>query len=220
MAASRGIGQRLTGLWDVTKTRGARVALRHILRRLGIRVIPFYYVRELLPASLSPGLRQLPAGFTFAEFGEREIDEIAAFREYGDEVTGPAPLENLRRGDRCLGIRRGDEIVAFSWFSLIGSKSELYASPLGPNEAYLFNIYVKPSIRGQNLAVKLRHHSYEVLREAGRTRFYSLTQASNKASWRFKQKLGAEKVFLGLYLSLFGLFKGRWILRRYPIADA
>lgn len=196
------------------------VTFRQIMRRLGIRAVPFYYVRELLPKHLPAAQGLLPDGFTFAEFGAREVEEIAAFREHGDEVTAPGLLENLSRGDRCLGILRGEEIVAFSWFSVERSRSELYTVFMGPGEAYLFNIYVKPTIRGQNLAVILRHRSYEVLREIGRDTFYSLTQVSNKPSWRFKQKLGAEKVLLGLYLSLFGKFEGRWILRRYPVSPA
>ncbi|MEP6591261.1 MAG: GNAT family N-acetyltransferase [Gemmatimonadota bacterium] len=217
MAARRSLAKRLTGLWDTTRTRGAQVVIRQLLRRVGIRAIPFYYVRELLPAEIPAALTTLPEGFLFEEFGENEVEVIASFREHGDEVSAPGLLDNLRRGNRCLGIRRGEEIVAFTWCALDASRSELYASVMQPNEAYLFNMYVKPSVRGHNIAAILRYKNYEVLRSLGRDTFYSITQASNKASWRFKQKLGAEKLLLGLYLSLFGRFEGRWILRRYPV---
>ena len=38
----------------------------------------------------------------------------------------------------------------------------------------------------------MRYRCYETLRDLGRDTFYSVTITSNKPSWRFKQKLGAN----------------------------
>ena len=84
-----------------------------------------------------------------------------------------------------------------------------------PNEAYLYDMYVKKAFRGRNLAPALRYKSYEVLKDMGRDTFYSITERSNTASFRFKQKLGAKLVFLGLYVEFFGKFRKRWALKRY-----
>jgi ribosomal protein S18 acetylase RimI-like enzyme len=191
------------------------MTLRQYFRRKGIQVIPFYYVKELLPADIPTRLTALPEGFEFGVFGEPEIAIIAKFPEHGETASEQLVLERFKRGHTCVGMKHQGEIVAFTWFALDATHSKIHPLAMQPNEAYLFNMYVVPEVRGHNLASILRYKSYEILRNMGRDTFYSITLTSNQASWRFKQKLNAQRMFLGVYVDLFGKFEGRWILRRY-----
>lgn len=191
------------------------MTLRYYLRRIGIHVTAFYYVKELLPRDIPRDLTALPEGFDFEVFGEREIAIIASFPEQGAPFTETYVLESLERGHTCLGVKHQGEIVGFTWFALDATHSKLHPAAMQPNEAYLFNMYVVPEVRGHNLAPILRFKSYEILRKMGRDTFYSITLTSNQASWRFKQKLNAQRIFLGLYVDFFGAFDSRWILRRF-----
>ena len=202
-------------VWEGVRTHGLRVTLRHFQRRAGIRITPFYWVKELLPADIPAQLTVLPEGFEFGVFGAEEIAIIARFPEGGGIASEQLVLERFRDGHTCLGMKREGQIVAFSWFALDATHNKVHPAVMHPNEAYLFNMYVLPELRGHNLASILRYKNYEILRAMGRDTCYSVTLTSNKASWRFKQKLNAQRVFLGLYIALFGKLEGRWILRRY-----
>lgn len=215
MSASRSLATRVRQAWGRVRSQSLRVTLRYYLRRMEIRVIPFYYVKELLPPDIPGDLTALPEGFDFEVFGEKEIAIITSFPEQDAPFTGAHLRESLKRGHTCLGVKHQGEIVAFTWFALDATHSKLHPVAMQPNEAYLYNMYVLPEVRGHNLAPILRFKSYEILRTMGRDTFYSITLTSNQASWRFKQKLNAQRVFLGLYVDFLGRFDGRWTLRRF-----
>lgn len=201
--------------WRRLRSDGPGGWLRHYLRRVGFQLVPYYYVRERLPEDLPSSLTALPEGFEFARFGEAEIAELG-WLPANDETASEALMrQRLQAGHSCLGMKHRGSIVAYTWFALDETQTRLYPVALQPNEAYLFNMYVEPGHRGHNLAVMMRYRCYEALRDLGRDTFYSVTITSNKPSWRFKQKLGAARLFLGLYLQLFQKFEGRWIVWRY-----
>lgn len=188
---------------------------RNLRRRTGAEFVRFYWVKETLPAETPERLTVLPEGFTFSEFGEAEVDLVAKLSQRGAPFTEARVQDAFARGHTCFGLKFQGEIVAFSWFALNESFTMLYPVSLKPNEAYLFNMFVQPAFRGHHLAPILRQRSYEVLRGLGRDTFFSITVVSNEASWRFKQKLGAQRVLLVWYLALAGKFERRWVIRRY-----
>jgi hypothetical protein len=213
---SRSLPARVGRTWQNVRTKGTWSVVRALLGRLGIRITPFYWVKETLPPEIPAHLTALPEGFSCREL---EHAEIAALEHYHDGQEGVNQHRMLQdvasRGYRCLGILRDGEIMAFTSFSTDVSLSRFHPVALAPNEAYLFNMYVLTAARGHNLAGILRYRNYEVLRDLGRDTFYSITVASNTASWRFKEKLKARKVFFGLYVDLFGVWVLRPVLRRY-----
>lgn len=214
MVQPGGIAGKAGRAWRRLRSDGPGGWLRHYLRRVGFQLVPYYYVRERLPEDLPSSLTALPEGFEFARFGEAEIAELGGLPANDETASEALMRQRLQAGHSCLGMKHRGSIVAYTWFALDETQTRLYPVALQPNEAYLFNMYVEPGHRGHNLAVMMRYRCYEALRDLGRDTFYSVTITSNKPSWRFKQKLGATRLFLGLYLQLFQKFEGRWIVWR------
>jgi ribosomal protein S18 acetylase RimI-like enzyme len=197
------------------RNEGVLFALLHHLKRVGIVAQPFYYMREALPAEIPEHLTKLPEGFEFSVFGRDDVMAISRLEERKGYVGEKYVVKNLNKGDACLGVKCHGNIAAFTWYSLVGSDEEVYPVTMKENEAYLYDMYVLKAYRGNNIAPTLRYRNYEVLRRIGRDTFYSVTEHSNLASLRFKQKLGAQPVLLAIHIAFFKKYRVRWVLRRY-----
>ena len=197
------------------RNEGVLFALLHYSRRVGILIQPFYYMKETLPAEFPEHLTKLPEGFEFSVFGRDDVMAISRLEERKGYVNERYVIDKLDKGDACLGVKRHGKIVAFTWYSLAQSDSHIYPVTMQKNEAYLYDMYVLKEYRGFNIAPILRYRTYEVLTSMGRDTFYSVTELSNSASRRFKQKLGAQPVLLGVYLRFVNKYRVRWVLRRY-----
>jgi len=183
--------------------------------RAWIRIISFYYIKEVVPAQIPEELTTIPEGFEFSAFNREDVLAISTMAERKDYIYDQYVLENFDAGDTCLGIKHNGEIAAFTWYSLEKCRSGHYPVTMRENEAYLYDMYVLRAFRGHNLAPILRYRNYEVLERLGRDTFYSITERSNKASLRFKQKLGARIVFLGLCVVLRNDHNFHCVLKRY-----
>lgn len=190
------------------------LVLRDYLRKLKIDITPYYWMKETIPAE-PPALRdEILKDCEFSLFGREDIEAISRLPER--QYIGAAyVLNNFDKGKKCVGVKYKGEIAGCSWFSFEGGYAQFNSDALRDNEAYLFDVYVLKAFRGKNLAPMLRYKSYAILKEMGRDTCYSVTECFNTPSRKVKQKLGAQYVFLGLQVSLFGKFKRRWILRRY-----
>lgn len=206
----KNLGAKMRRLLERLRKDGLMETSRYALKRLGIDIRPFYLMKETPPAILPANLTAAPESFEFSTFGREEIMAIAEMPERRGYVGSQHVIDNFERGDTCMGFKKDGKIVAFTWFSTGQRGSILYSPQLKENEAYLYDMYVLKAFRGDNLAPILRGRSYEVLRDMGRDTFYSITEFSNKPSMRFKKKLGAHPVFLGVYIKLFR----KWVLRR------
>jgi hypothetical protein len=85
---------------------------------------------------------------------------------------------------------------------------------LESREAYLFNAYTDPTVRGHSLAPFMRQQCYTALRARGRDSFYSYSDYFNTASRRFKKKLGAIEEILLLHVTILGRFSRTFTLWR------
>lgn len=205
---------RATRVWHGVREHGLRSTLRGVMRHYGFHIVDFHWVRERLSSEAAARRLTLPDGLAFCRLDADDITAIEAFNAPQHEVDGERLRAAFARGDLCVGITRGREILAFSISSLDETHTRIYPARMQPNEAYLFMMYVRPSSRGQNLAAILRYHCYELLRAIGRDTCYSITLTRNHASERFKQKLGAEKLLRAVYLKR-GNREWRWVVRRY-----
>ena len=77
-------------------------------------------------------------------------------------------------------------------------------------------MYTVPAHRGKRLAPYLRYQSYRRLAREGMTRLYSISDAFNTPSIRFKQRLGARFVKLGVSVTLFNRWRWNVSLRAAP----
>jgi GNAT superfamily N-acetyltransferase len=107
---------------------------------------------------------------------------------------------------RCIGAFADGKLVGYNWIGVDGvptpSSGRQWLFMLDAGEACLFDMYVVPAHRGQRLAAILRGKVQRMLRDGGFKKFYSVTLAFNRASRRFKARLGAREVELRWYLHL------------------
>ena len=69
--------------------------------------------------------------------------------------------------------------------------------------------------RGHDIAPRLRWKCLEFLAASGRRSCYSYSDYFNRPAIRFKEKIGARKLFTGMYVGIRGLGGKNFILRRY-----
>jgi hypothetical protein len=204
---------------DVMHQQGKFVALLLLLKqglaKAGIVLTPFYYMKEVLTSDIPPHLTTLPEGFEFSTFDREDVEAISNHPERKGYVNQPYVINNFNKGDTCLGIKHKGEIAGFTWFSTKENRDKFYQSIMKANEAYLYDMFILKSFRGHNLAPTLRFKNYEILKSLGRDTFYSITECSNTASYRFKEKLGSRIVFLGVHVRFFKKRHKTFVVRKY-----
>ena len=121
----------------------------------------------------------------------------------------------LEAGAKCIAIKDKREIVAFMWISFDVVSIYSIDMKLKNDEAYLWSMYTVESHRGKNLAPYLRYKSYEILKDLGRVRLYSVSVFFNSPAVRFKEKLNAKKLKLILFIKIFNRFQWRFTLKSY-----
>jgi len=183
------------------------------LARFGVRIAPYYLFQEIIPPDKSPGC---PAGFDdykVSFWGLEEIKLMALIpgRKFSEEFL----VQRLTDGHKCIGFKKGNELVAFSWCNLKEISVKWNLHPLKKDEGYLFDAYTFPDYRGKGISPFLRSHFYKELHKLGRTKLYSYVDCFNTSSIRFKQKLEAKKVKLILIFDLFGKWHLSFLLKDY-----
>ncbi len=189
------------------------LVIRDYLIKLGIEITPFYWMKETIPDKVQTNLDANFNDYEFSYFGLEEIKTICKLpeREFGEKY-----MTNIfNKGKKCYGVKCKGEIAAFTWFDLDESFTKFYPTTMKANEAYLFDMYVLKPFRGKYLAPILRYKIYTILKEMGRDTYYSITECFNTPSIKFKEKLNAQYVLMGLYINLFNKYKKRWILKKY-----
>lgn len=144
------------------------------------------------------------------------LDDIAELVRVEPGTPAALCAERLRNGLRCFAIKDGTRIVAKMWCEMDECRDPSWRRPLDDDEAYLFNAYTDPALRGQNLAPAMRQQCYAALRAIGRPRVFSCTDYTNTAARRFKRKLGAVEEALCLHLARTGGAGRTFVLRRWP----
>jgi GNAT superfamily N-acetyltransferase len=171
------------------------------LDKLGIQIRLFYILREGFTRQVSPQPRQSLDGYDIGFIGMEDLEEMAHI------PYRPARQSELERrltdGNLCLGAKRDGRLVAFTWCNLTHCLSDGYSFRLNVDEAYLFDAYTSPDLRGQGIAPALRYRLYEELARLGRTTLYSISERLNAPAIRFKSKLGATLVRSDWYVTLF-----------------
>jgi ribosomal protein S18 acetylase RimI-like enzyme len=186
--------------------------ISRVLSHIGI-AFKFYYI-------FKEGLSEIKEDkLNFSDYEIRFLDykDITTLHNLeGHDNPVSAMLDRLRKGDKCLGLKNNGKIVGFTW-----SRFDQFAYPsnfgfsLGPDEAYLYDMYVLKEYRGRNIAPLLRYSSYQELAKIGRTVLYSVSLIPNTPAIRFKKKLGAQIQSLWLYVRLNKKISWNWKLKTY-----
>ena len=184
------------------------------LSRLGIHFVPYYLMSEDCNARIgSPKKR----GFEVVRLQREDMRRLA---EVPLQARNHASLiERLNDGKHCLALEERGRIAAYGWYDLDECNFQGFRFDLAEDEAYLFDSYTLPEHRGAGLAPYLRSCLYHELAVAGRRRLYSITSYFNPSAFRFKAKLGARALHLGVHFQLSDRIRISRILRRYPPQD-
>jgi ribosomal protein S18 acetylase RimI-like enzyme len=141
----------------------------------------------------------LPEGHSWVWAGPQEIESI----DHHPEATSrSAYTRRAARGDSCLCLKNGEEIVAYRWIAWhsgclycgFGPRQELRFLPLGPNQAFLYDLYVYEAHRRHGYGVLLIKHVAEVLRQKGIDEAFALVDPNNHAVIRLDLRQGYEAV--------------------------
>jgi GNAT superfamily N-acetyltransferase len=199
--------------------RNLRAKLRHggVLRllvdglnRLGVKIVPYYLMSEDCDATIAA-----PEGLAL-EVVHLQGDDMQQVSELPMRTRSREELiALLGEGKRCLALRDRGRIAAFCWYDLDECSFQGFRFDLAEDEAYLFDAYTTPEYRGAGLAPYLRSELYRALAASGRRRLYSITVYFNQSAFRFKEKLGARVVHVGLHFRLFGRLRFSRVLRQH-----
>ena len=191
----------------------ARISWR--LARVGVRITPYYWYREGFYVEALPPLE----GETDYSFGFLDAADLRALAA-NDPAAFPEDrlaelLERLRGGRQCFGAMFRDQIIAMTSIDLDRATYLGRSIPLAAHEVYLGDMFTRQEFRGRNIAPHLRQRACRELQAVGKTSFYSFSEAFNPAAVRFKEKLGAKVLWLGLHVEIFGRYGWHWKLREY-----
>lgn len=187
------------------------------LKHVGIVIYPYYLDREQLIAaadlqvSIEPKLDALTTSFLSAD----ECESVMSPIEKARAEEGYTARKRIADGCLCFGVKKEQKVIAYTWCDLKVCNHEPLPISLESSEAYLFDMYTFEECRGKNIAPFMRHKLYSHLIEMGRTDFFSVTDAFNSASKRFKGKLGAYPLKLFLYIKFGKLFERNFLLKSY-----
>ena len=171
--------------------------------RIGLRIEPFDLFLEGLDRARPPAPPQRAEEYhaLFLEHGD--MKEIASMP--GRDLSEADLRARLDSGQRCLGVKHGERIIAFTWCNLHACTIEKHRLfDLRDDEASLFDAYTIESFRGRDIAPWMRYRCYEEMAKLGRHRCYSVTIIFNTPALRFKTKLGAEIIGRGVYVEMLG----------------
>jgi len=207
---------------DTIVTKLDRIVLRR-LRAKNIDIIfPFYLYQEGISGKCHTTLRDAFGDYEVDFLRPEDMKEIASFPRKHETSSEKELLARLSNGHKCYGAKYRNKIVAFTWCNFVSCHSILYSFPLKKNEAYLYDAYTTKSFRGKGIAPYLRCQFYKALREVNRQLFYSISILPNKPALRFKSKLDARPLMLGVYIRLSKRWDWSWKIKhyRYPLTGS
>lgn len=188
--------------------------IRYLFISIGIEISPFYWTLEDIndPKVLEP--KHNSTGYMSEFFGPAEMKQIAKLaKNHPEDML----LSRLKEGKLCYGLKYNGQIASFCWFDLDECNYKGHRHPLAKDEAYIFGGYTMKHFRGINLAPSLRYNSYNVLKKMGKTRLFSVTQMTNTPAIKFKRKLNATFLWMGVYVNVFNKISRTFIIRSFDL---
>jgi ribosomal protein S18 acetylase RimI-like enzyme len=131
-------------------------------------------------------------------------DEIDYLDRHPEATSSTAYARRAARGDHCLCIKQGGEIVGYRWLKLgagcilcgFGAKMEIPLFPLKPDQAFAYDLFTYRKYRGQGVATMLNKLLYQALLAEGIKEVLVLVALANHAALRLNLRLGAQPLRL------------------------
>jgi ribosomal protein S18 acetylase RimI-like enzyme len=193
---------------NVLREDGLRALFDRVSSRLGVhRLVALEQRFDGPVAAASPVAPATPPDVTFDEASERDLDALAALRAAEhDEITTALgrPREPVHallarlfaHGDRCFVVRSDERIVAVSWVGR-GRTSVRYLLCdllLSSEDAYVYDVFVAPEVRGRGLATRLYAHVATVMADSACSRAVMLVRVHNGANLRAAARAGYRRL--------------------------
>lgn len=190
--------------------------VRRVVQRIRRRVIRFspflFWIQEGVDSQSPPVLKDNAEHYSYEFVG---MDEMDALMDFVPNYSVGYLMERFKAGKKCYTIKYKGKIVAFQWYNLNECAFKGNNFCLNNDEAYLFDMRVASTFRGKNLAPCLAHEGLLALKKMGRDTFYSETEYFNLPAIRYKEKMNAKLLWVGIYIELFNRINWRWIVKRY-----
>jgi len=187
--------------------------IRNQLFKIGIEFSPYYLFQEGINVTEKPEIKGMDTDYSSELLKPEDMKTIGAINYAG--FSEDKLLALLKTGELCLGIKHNNEIAAFMWVNFTELKYKSTTIHLKEDEAYLWFMYTRESYRGKNLAPFLRYKSYEMLKEMGRDKLYSISDYFNSPAVAFKKKLNAKKLKLILFVQFFSKLYRSFIIKSH-----
>ncbi|WP_420322717.1 GNAT family N-acetyltransferase [Flagellimonas sp.] len=209
------LSYKIKWLWKIVRHGSFLLGVRNRIAHVGIDFMPYYWLKEETKPILPPKIKDNGEDYSISYFGEDEI-EIIQKRIKG--IGHKNLLRNLEDGQMCVGIKKDKDIAAYMFIQTGNINFRGKTFQLRPNEAYLKDMYTFESYRGKNIAPYLRYNAYSLLREKGIDTKYSISEAFNRPTIRFKKKLNSEHLELYLSIKLFKRYQ--WTIKLRGLTDS
>lgn len=185
---------------------------RNQLRRIGIEFTPFYLTQVGTEMKKMPEIKDNQKQYSHGFLGEKDLIRMNNDpRGYSIDKL----LAHLKKGRKCYGVKRKNEVAAFVWIDYNECNFEPIRFPLKEDEVYTFSAYTMEGFRGKNIAPYMAYHCYNELRSSGHHKIYSITEYFNRSAMRYKLKLGTKKLRLYLHIGLFNRTNRLFLLKKY-----
>lgn len=129
-------------------------------------------------------------------FGFLEPDELHALGRLGGQWT-PADAEaRIARGERCFAARRASEVVSARWVATSRGWIEYLGTwlPLEPGEAYLYESFTLPELRGRGISPAVGTRFARALADEGARRVLAAVLRESREGTRAYEKVGYRRI--------------------------
>jgi len=199
-------------LWNLIKHGLFLQGIRHAFAKIGINIMPYYWVQEEISLSLKPVIKDDMQNYEFVIINQ---DDIKYILKKIDPINESKILKSLKDGQECVGLKHNGDIAAYMFIELNDFKVMNRLFRLQKNEAYLLNMFTFDQYRGKNLAPYLRYSCYRYLEQQNIMVKYSISNYFNKSAIRFKEKLNSKHLKLYVNIELFKILKWDFLLKSY-----
>lgn len=171
--------------WQVLREEGVRSVWFRSLAVLGCRRL--YLLRRPLSEHIAACEPSLPV-----TIGWLAPDDAVAYEAFREAAGPDDAARRLAKGDRCLVARHDGRIVGAMWGSTVRAWSPYLGRdlPLAAGEAYQFDAYTSPAVRGRGIAPALSVAWLSCLRDEGCSAAVRATLPENTAALRAHAKAG------------------------------
>lgn len=197
-------------IWNLIKHGLFFQGLRHAVAKMGVDIMPYYWVEEEHTRSEKPVIKT-DIHFVFKSLNAAEIDSI---KTKSDSINQNKIIQSLADGQECVGLLSNNDVAAYMFVELKDFTFKNHLFKIRENEAYLLNMFTFEEFRGKNLAPYLRYLCYRELENRGIDKKYSISNYFNKSAIRFKEKLNSKPLKLYINIELFKKVQWHFLFKK------